>query len=77
MAKQSQKSKINNDGNALTSIGSEYTTDSNSKQNQFSPSFEEIQMRAYKIYEQKGGADFDNWIEAEKILKEETRQKSK
>ena len=28
-----------------------------------------IQLRAYQIHEEKGGSDFDNWLEAEQILK--------
>ena len=28
-----------------------------------------IQLRAYQIYQEKGGTDLDNWLEAEEILK--------
>jgi len=28
-----------------------------------------IQLRAYQIYQEKGGSDLDNWLEAERILK--------
>ncbi|MBL8012973.1 MAG: DUF2934 domain-containing protein [Candidatus Omnitrophica bacterium] len=35
------------------------------------PSFEEIQRRAYEIYERKGGSETENWLEAEQLLKEE------
>lgn len=35
------------------------------------PSFEEIQRRAYEIHEQKGGTQTDNWFEAEQLLKQE------
>ena len=27
-----------------------------------------IQLRAYQIYQEKGGSDLDNWLEAESIL---------
>ena len=36
------------------------------------PTFEEIQMRAYEIYIQRGrqpGSDLDHWFQAEKELK--------
>ncbi len=28
-----------------------------------------IQLRAYQIYQEKGGSDLDNWLEAERTLK--------
>jgi hypothetical protein len=28
-----------------------------------------IQLRAYQIHQEKGGSDLDNWLEAERILK--------
>jgi hypothetical protein len=28
-----------------------------------------IQIRAYQIYQEKGGSAFDNWLEAERILR--------
>lgn len=28
-----------------------------------------IQLRAYQIYQKKGGSDLDNWLEAEQTLK--------
>ena len=31
-----------------------------------------IQLRAYQIYQEKGGSDFDNWLEAEQILRNPT-----
>ena len=34
-------------------------------------SADDIQKRAYEIYEQKGGSEMDNWLEAEKALREE------
>jgi hypothetical protein len=30
-----------------------------------------IQLRAYQIYQEKGGSDLDNWLEAEQGLKKE------
>jgi hypothetical protein len=27
-----------------------------------------IQLRAYQIYQEKGGSELDNWLEAERIL---------
>ena len=27
-----------------------------------------IQLRAYKLFQEKGGSDLDNWLEAEKML---------
>ena len=30
-----------------------------------------IQLRAYQIHQEKGGSDFDNWLEAEKSFKKE------
>ena len=30
-----------------------------------------IKLRAYQIHQEKGGSDFDNWLEAEKSLKKE------
>jgi hypothetical protein len=27
-----------------------------------------IQLRAYQIYQEKGGSDLENWLEAERIL---------
>jgi len=37
----------------------------------FVPSYEDIQTRAYQLYEQKGGNELENWMEAERILKQE------
>jgi hypothetical protein len=31
-----------------------------------------VQLRAYKIHEEKGGSDLDNWLEAEQILRNPT-----
>ena len=28
-----------------------------------------IKLRAYQIYQEKGGSDLDNWLEAERSLK--------
>jgi hypothetical protein len=33
--------------------------------------YEDIQRRAYQIHEEKGGSDLENWLEAERVLKEE------
>jgi len=30
----------------------------------------EIEVLAYHIHEERGGTDFDNWLEAERLLKE-------
>ena len=35
------------------------------------PSHEEVQLRAYQLHEEKGGSDFENWLEAERLLREE------
>jgi hypothetical protein len=36
------------------------------------PSQEEIQKKAYEIYELKGGGDpVDNWLEAERLCKQQ------
>jgi hypothetical protein len=32
--------------------------------------YEDIQRRAYQIHEEKGGSDLENWLEAERALKE-------
>jgi hypothetical protein len=32
-----------------------------------------IQLRAYQIYQEKGGSELDNWLEAERILSEKIR----
>jgi hypothetical protein len=37
----------------------------------FVPSYEEVQRRAYQIHEERGGSDLENWLEAERALKEE------
>jgi hypothetical protein len=37
----------------------------------YSPSYEDVQRKAYLIHEEKGGNDFENWLEAERLLKEE------
>jgi hypothetical protein len=42
-------------------------------QETFVPSYEEIQLRAYQIHLQKGGSDLENWLEAERLLKQEHR----
>jgi hypothetical protein len=39
-------------------------------QQSIGPSQEEIQQKAYEIYEEKGGGDpLDNWLEAERLCK--------
>lgn len=30
-----------------------------------------IQLRAYQIYQEKGGSDLENWLEAERTLKDD------
>jgi hypothetical protein len=37
------------------------------------PAYEDIQRRAYQIHEEKGGSDLENWLEAERVLKEENK----
>jgi hypothetical protein len=39
----------------------------------FVPSYEEIQRRAYQIHEAKGGSDLENWLEAERVIREENQ----
>jgi hypothetical protein len=39
----------------------------------FTPAYEDVQKRAYLIHEQKGGGHLENWLEAERTLKEEHR----
>ncbi len=39
----------------------------------FVPAYEDVQKKAYQLHEEKGGSEFDNWLEAERILKEEHR----
>lgn len=29
-----------------------------------------VQLQAYQIYQEKGGSDLDNWLEAERMLKD-------
>lgn len=43
-------------------------------QNDFAPGYTVIQVRAYEIYQQRGGFHLDNWFEAERILKEELQR---
>ena len=33
-----------------------------------------IQLQAYLIYQEKGGSDLDNWLEAERILRNNYHQ---
>ena len=35
-----------------------------------------IQLRAYHIYQERGGSELDNWLEAEQFLKNEDRSSS-
>lgn len=35
-----------------------------------------IQLRAYQIYREKGGSALDNWLEAERILKNKNQEVS-
>jgi len=42
---------------------------------ELTPTFEDVQRKAYQIHEQKGGTDFENWLEAEQILKEEKQKR--
>ncbi|MDP2653192.1 MAG: DUF2934 domain-containing protein [Candidatus Omnitrophota bacterium] len=30
-----------------------------------------IQLKAYQIYQEKGGTDLDNWLEAERMLRDD------
>ena len=34
-----------------------------------------IQLRAYQIHQEKGGSDLDNWLEAERCLKDNDKMK--
>ena len=47
------------------------------KQDDFVPEHGSLESRAYKIHEEKGGSESDNWREAERILKEEHNKSSK
>jgi hypothetical protein len=35
------------------------------------PSHDQIARRAYELYVARGGTAFDNWLEAERLLREE------
>jgi hypothetical protein len=37
----------------------------------FVPTNDDIQRRAYQIHKEKGGSDLENWLEAERDLKED------
>lgn len=50
---------------------SEISIGSQEVQEEYMPNFLDVQRLAYQIYQEKGGNDFDNWLEAERILKEE------
>ena len=46
----------------------------------YEPAFEQIQVRAYEIYIQRGrttGLDLDDWLQAEKELKTSTQNHSR
>jgi hypothetical protein len=85
MSKHAYKShKHQNPSNRLdtvTSVGSEASYQSKPQETYdynervFIPE-QDIQKRAYEIYQLKGGSDIDNWLEAEKILEEERRSAS-
>ena len=40
-------------------------------QEDYQPAYEEIQRRAYQIHEQKGGSELENWLDAQRELKDE------
>ena len=50
-----------------TSIGPE----TESSESGFVPSYEDVQTRAYRIHQERGGSDLENWLEAERVLREE------
>ncbi len=81
MSKHHQQNKahqINREGTSM-SVGPETSNqiqeqiESSELQNNvgFVPSYEEVQRLAYHIHEEKGGSDLENWLEAERVLKEE------
>ena len=41
------------------------------------PSYAEIQLRAYYLYQIKGGSDVENWLEAEENLRQENSRSRK
>ena len=67
MSKNRHHNKVNPNNRAFSSPESESSFSSQ----EGSPSYEEIQKRAYEIYQQKGGSELDNWLEAEQSLKHE------
>lgn len=79
MSKNHQRNKTNsnNRGSASTTIDPETMEGAGHSPSKSvdgaAPSYEEIQARAYQIHEQKGGSELENWLEAEKVLKEEQR----
>jgi len=41
-----------------------------------SATFEAIQKKAYEIYLEKGGSDFENWLQAEEALRQDIKGQS-
>lgn len=66
MSKRNHKAYSNNPTASLVSLRPKGSNEDSM------PSFEDIQLRAYQIYEEKGGSDLENWLEAERLLKEES-----
>jgi hypothetical protein len=57
MAKQNHVNKQRSNSSGLSSIAD-------------MPSHQDIKVLAYWIHEEKGGSDLENWLEAERVLKE-------
>lgn len=73
MSKRHHQNKLDPVNRVGTSISIDPEAPPSSSEIEFIPSYEDLQRRAYKIHEEKGGSDLDNWLEAEQILKKEHR----
>jgi len=76
---QQNRTQQSNRTDTSMSVGPEITRQVQEKSGQiiplsehsFMPSYDDIARRAFHIHEEKGGSDLENWLEAERSLKEE------
>jgi len=71
---QNLAEQIANKGHASAPFHNSKTTQQKSKvdaQSMVAADASSIQLRAYQLYQEKGGSAVDNWLEAERVLRNE------
>ncbi len=72
MLKQNEKNKQQSNDSNNPAMAHDLKNSQN-VQEQYVPSYRDIELLAHQIHEEKGGDELDNWLEAERLLREKHR----